>query len=313
MEEKYNVETNAIYYLVDEHFLEGYNKNQKKLMKNIYYKVYLDSCKKRNLIAKDFNSFFKNMRRNKLKLIQAICPYCRKIWIIDETTTLSKIKSIKFCSFCGKGTLYNNTMIQLNRIMRIIGQNSYTYSKLRKDDPEHDRLISYDMHQFEIITITSFMENILREYFNIFTFIKYGVLIDDYFCKVLSRNVKNDFMNIQKANDHYKQAFNINLKKLSQADDWENINDLVTLRNAFVHNNGFLDKKFKTTKTYVKYSNNIVGDFIFLKKKDIYKLASSVVNIVSIIEDEFIQRKDKELHKIISTYYLNEVSYSKMK
>lgn len=29
MEEKYNMETNAIYYLVDEDFLDGYNKNQK--------------------------------------------------------------------------------------------------------------------------------------------------------------------------------------------------------------------------------------------------------------------------------------------
>ena len=66
-------------------------------MKNIYYKMYLDSCKKRNLISKGFNSFFQNMRRNKLKLIQAIYPYCRKFWIIDVTTTLSEIKSIKFC------------------------------------------------------------------------------------------------------------------------------------------------------------------------------------------------------------------------
>lgn len=41
--------------------------------------------------------------------------------------------------------------------------------------------------------------------------------------------------------------------------------------------------KIKKTKTYSKYSDNIVRDFIFLKEKDTHKLASSVVNIVSII------------------------------
>ena len=45
-------------------------------------------------------------------------------------------------------------------------------------------------------------------------------------------------MNIEKANNLFKKAFEIDLKSFMDKDVWNDLVDIVNLRNMMIHNNG---------------------------------------------------------------------------
>lgn len=85
----------------------------------------------------------------------------------------------------------------------------------------------------------------------------------------------------------------------------KNLIDLVNLRNIIIHNNGFIDKRFKKTETFMRVSHMINGDLIFVKDSDIAKYLGSVLELLVVIEEEFDRNFKEQMNMLIANYYFN--------
>ena len=112
-------------------------------------------------------------------------------------------------------------------------------------------------------------------------------------------------MNIDKANIHYKKALDIDLHIHITKECWDSLIDLVQIRNTLVHNNGLIDKKFRTSKTFFRIRNLIKGDLIFIDEQIINRYQKYVVELLSAITNLFNTQYQKQLHNLVSNYYFN--------
>lgn len=123
---------------------------------------------------------------------------------------------------------------------------------------------------------------------------------------VINKSTGNDFMNIEKANNHYKRALDINLRSLFDDETWLDLLDLVNIRNTIVHNNGMVDSVFERTRTYQRVKNCISGNLIFLNKKNIQHYLNQVVKVANVIGESFEKRYDTLKYEMIANYYFNK-------
>jgi hypothetical protein len=79
--------------------------------------------------------------------------------------------------------------------------------------------LSYDIYQLELIEITSIIEVSLREFFVCLVYLTFQNTKNKYFEKKKKKSTGNDFMNIGKANNHYKKALDIDLRNLISCEE----------------------------------------------------------------------------------------------
>lgn len=298
--------TNEIYTLVDELFLEKFNDNQHTFMKSIYYRYYCKFCEfyKRKNLQED--EFFSNMHRRRIQLYQLCCPYCGTIEIMPHDKKIQGTSGPNYCFNCGRGSASQNIVKQASRFIRINRINRLALKELKKEYPNNEEwLIAYDIYQNEIISMASLIEVIFREYFEALIFITNFGIRNNYIKRVISSNTKNDFMNIEKANDHYKKAFDINLKTILDKSVWNNLIDVVNLRNMMIHNNGFVDKQFETTPTYQRVKDKVEGNLFRLEDNDIAKYLSSIFQAITCVSDIYLEKYNFYRNTVIASYYLN--------
>ena len=301
------ITNNSIYHIVDENFLNKFNSNQKIFMENLYYSYYLNYCKNNKINPKNKNTFFTNMRKQKIKLIQSMCPFCRKINLTISTEKIKEIQKYKYCTNCGKKSVYHNSLINLSRFIRIFTQNRIALDFMKKNNEEYDdETLTFDMYHLEIVELTSIIEVSLRDFFYLLVKLNYNLMENKYFLNVLDKYTGNDFMNIQKANNHYKKALNINLKELINDNSFNLLLDICSIRNVVIHNNGFIDENFLNSKSYKKYKNLIVGNMLFLNEEIIKDFYFAVTNLLEILETLFNQYFENNIHSLIVNYYFNQ-------
>lgn len=302
---------NEIYALVDEEYMSKFNANHRAFMESVYYDMYskfIDNyyCNVRKL---DKQSFFTNMHRRRIHIFQLCCPYCRNILPIFHDIRLSgKISETpyNYCTFCGRGSIVENMKQQLFRLIRIININRLGLKVLKEKYPQEDAwLLGYDCYQMEIIEMASIIEVLLREYFEALLYINNFGLNNKYISKVLDRYTGNDFMNIDKANEHFKKAFDINMKSKLDENTWNDMIDIVSVRNMIVHNNGRMDEHFKTTKSYKRLSNHIEGNLFKLEESDIKKYIKSLTEAIVDISNAFLEQYYDNRNKVVANYYFN--------
>lgn len=114
-------------------------------------------------------------------------------------------------------------------------------------------------------------------------------------------------MKIDKANQHYKKALNINLRSMIDDKTWFDLIDLVNIRNTIIHNNGMIDDKFKKTKTFQRIQDCICGDLIFLDEKEINNYLKQVTQIADIIGKAFEEKYSMLKYGLIANYYFNNI------
>lgn len=301
------ITNNSIYHIVDENFLNKFNSNQKIFMENLYYSYYLNYCKNNKINPKNKNTFFTNMRKQKIKLIQSMCPFCGKINLTISTEKIKEIQKYKYCANCGKKSVYHNSLINLSRFIKIFTQNRIALDFMKKNNEEYDdETLTFDMYHLEIVELTSIIEVSLRDFFYLLVKLNYNLMENKYFLNVLDKYTGNDFMNIQKANHHYKKALNINLKELINDNSFNLLLDICSIRNVVIHNNGFIDENFLNSKSYKKYKNLIVGNMLFLNEEIIKDFYFAVTNLLEILETLFNQYFENNIHSLIVNYYFNQ-------
>lgn len=297
-----------IYHIIDEDFMSGFSNNHLSYMKEYYYNFYKLYCTQNNKTYLPKDNFYTNMRRHKIKLVQICCPYCGNMNILVAIGSLASIKSLKYCTSCGKRSATENAYIHVSRIIRIQQFHEAGLQMLTKQNSTEDlTLMSLDIYQLELIELTSIIEACLRDFFISFVYLKYKDTRTKYINNIIEKNIANDFMNIEKANNHFKKALKINLRALLSQESWNRLIDIVQIRNTLIHNNGLIDNKFRNSNTYIRISKLIHGNLIFLDKESIKKYLETVTELLSEITRIFNEQYPLQIHSLIANYYFNHL------
>lgn len=300
---------NEIYTLVDEEYLSKFSYNHRKFMEEYYYKLYCKFCQLYERTPLSLEDFFKNMRRRRIQLYQLCCPYCGTIYVIPHDKKLHKSAGLNYCTHCGKGSTTDNIFTQISRFIRInsINRLGLKVAKETHSDTE-EWVLAYDCYQMEIIELASIIEVVFRDYFEALMFISNfnrNSHTNNYIVKTIKKENANDFMNVEKSNNIYKKAFNINIREKLDKDIWNDLIDIVSLRNMMVHNNGIVDEKFKKSATFDRYSDRVTGNLIRIEDSDIAKLLKSVITAVTDISDVFLDKYFLERNSTVANFYFN--------
>lgn len=298
---------NEMYALVDEEFLAKFSNQHLNYMKNLYYSFYAGYCeriKRKPLTSEDF---FKNMHLRRFQLYQLCCPYCGTVSLCIHDKKESKTAGYNFCHSCGRTSTLKNIQKHLARFVRIKRMNRISIQAVAEHRPETEKwLLAYDCYQIEIIELASIIEVLFRDYFEALLFISCESKKDSFLEKIVRKYTGNDFMNIEKTNDIYKKAFGIEIRKDLNAETWDDLLDIVNLRNMIVHNNGQVDKRFESTSTFRRWKDRVDIPLIKIEDEDIAKLLSSVIDAVTIISNLYLKEYYQRRNRVIANYYFNK-------
>ena len=204
---------NEIYTLVDEEYLSKFSFNHQAFMKDYYYKFYHKFCQfyQRKPLSQD--EFYTNMRRRRIRLYQLCCPYCGAIYVMPTDKKLHGKEGFNYCGHCGRGSTIDNVAKHIYRFIRINRINRLGLKTLKEQRPDTEEwLLAYDCFQMEIIELASIIEVVFRDYFEALLFINglnKSTTYNNYANKIIRKHNGNDFMNVEKANNSYKKAFDI--------------------------------------------------------------------------------------------------------
>lgn len=297
---------NEIYAQVDEEFISKFSNNHASFMKTFYYKSYVRFCNARQRKPLKEAEFFTNMRRRRIQLFQLCCPYCGTVMLAIHDKKRQGKAGYNYCVNCGKGSAVENILNQVYRFIRISNVNRIGLEALKKKYPnEHEWVIGYDCYQMELIELASIIEVIFRDFFEALIYISNLGVKNEYIERVIDKHTGNDFMNIDKANDNYKKAFGINIKKALNKEVWDDLIDIVNLRNMMVHNNGMVDSHFKTTTTYPRVKDKLNGNLYMLKDEELQKYLISVISAATDISNIYLNRYYMYRNSVIASYYFN--------
>ena len=200
-----------------------------------------------------------------------------------------------------------NIQKHLARFVRIKRMNRISIQAVAEHRPETEKwLLAYDCYQIEIIELASIIEVLFRDYFEALLFISCESKKDSFLEKIVRKYTGNDFMNIEKTNDIYKKAFGIEIRKNLNAETWDDLLDIVNLRNMIVHNNGQVDKRFESTSTFRRWKDRVDIPLIKIEDEDIAKLLSSVIDAVTIISNLYLKEYYQRRNRVIANYYFNK-------
>lgn len=300
---------NEIYTLVDEEYLSKFSYNHQAFMKDYYYKFYYKFCQhyRRKPLSQD--EFYTNMHRRRIRLYQLCCPCCGAIYVMPTDKRLHGTNGFNYCPHCGRGSTIENVAKHIYRLIRINRINRLGLKTLKEQHPDTEEwLLAYDCFQMEIIELASIIEVVFRDCFEALLFINglnKSTTYNNYANKIIRKHNGNDFMNVEKANNSYKKAFDINIRDLFDKQVWNNLIDVVNLRNMMVHNNGMVDDHFKSTPTYTRVQNRIDGNLFRLEDSDVAAYLDSVVVAVTKITGVFLEKYYVQRNAVIANYYFN--------
>lgn len=303
-----------LYRLVDEELIASFSDVQREYMKDYYYSIYVDYCKYRHKRTLNRDVFFTNMRRKKVKLIQICCPYCGRITCIPIEGTLEKTIGIfNYCFNCGKPSITVRVAKRFDRLIRmaiIHRLGKAALAEIKKDDDTDLELFTHDVMQFELVEIESTMESLLREMYRTLLYIKFRNVKESFLSSLIQKDEANDFLNIDKANNHFKKALEINLKTALDPAVWNDLIDLNALRSAIIHNDGKADEKFKNSTTFKsgRVQHMMRGDLIVVSESDVQKYMDAVKKLFDFLDKKLDEEFCKNAPIMIANSVFNRIT-----
>ncbi|PAV09268.1 hypothetical protein [Methanocorpusculum parvum] len=114
-----------------------------------------------------------------------------------------------------------------------------------------------------------------------------------------SRDVKNEFLNIDKAVRIFKDEFEIDLKEILGKETIKKLNLLMSMRNVIVHNNGILDQIFRERLTEDLWAKYPIASNIPITENDIIEFIDIIKLVFQKIEMKFDEIIVPEIQKRI--------------
>lgn len=98
----------------------------------------------------------------------------------------------------------------------------------------------------------------------------------------------------------------IDLKGILSNDTWDALIDVCAIRNMLVHNNGRIDKQFKSTATYERLKDKVQGELLILDQKMIQnyyrEMVNSVITISALFKEKYnLLKRDMIVIKCLKT------------
>ena len=297
---------NEMYALIDEDFLSKFSSQHLDYMKNFYYSYYVSFCHAIKRSPLTYDEFFRNMHFRRFQFYQLCCPYCGAISLTIHDKKMTTTAGLNYCHSCGRTSTLKNIQKQLARFIRINRMNRISIQVVSEERPEMENwLLAYDCYQIEIIELSSIIEILFRDYFEALLFISNEIEENAFLSKIIRKYTGNDFMNIEKANSIFKKAFGIDIRNNMSSAVWNDLLDIVNLRNMIVHNNGQVDKHFESTSTYSRWKDRINMTLIRIEDKDIAKLLLSVIDAITIVSNLYLEQYYTKRNRVIANHYFN--------
>ena len=298
---------NEIYSMVDEKYISQFDKAHQAFMKEQYYNYYLAFCHANNRKPLGFAQFFSNMHRRRIKIYQLCCPYCGStVMMIHDNRVMGK-GGFNYCPHCGRGSVLENMVKNFYYYTSMHSFHKTSINMITKDDPTTN--LDFEKRncaRVELIELVTIIEVTLKEYFDALLNLNNISVTESYINKLIQKSLGNDFMNIEKANEHFKKAFNIDIKKLLPVCIWNDFVDIVHIRNIMIHKNGRVDKRFKATPTYMIVKKYVDGDYYLLKFEDVDYYYESIVRGLIDITNNFLSYYYSSRSRVIANYYFNK-------
>lgn len=117
--QKYLSKPTNVYNLVDETFISKFSAKHGAFMLMHYYKYYRSFCNENKIKILSMDTFLKNARRRRIKLIQVCCPLCGNMDLMIWDKPYSDFKSVKYCTHCGKCSTAENIFFQISALIRM--------------------------------------------------------------------------------------------------------------------------------------------------------------------------------------------------
>ena len=124
------------------------------------------------------------------------------------------------------------------------------------------------------------------------------------YCSALEE-LQNALLTYNDFTDEDKDGL-IEIRKNLNAETWDDLLDIVNLRNMIVHNNGQVDKRFESTSTFRRWKDRVDIPLIKIEDEDIAKLLSSVIDAVTIISNLYLKEYYQRRNRVIANYYFNK-------
>lgn len=298
---------NEIYSLVDEDYITQFDSTHQFFMKECYYNYYRNYCYVHKRKPLECAQFYSNMHRKRIKIYQLCCPYCGSIMMLIHDNKIMEKGGFNYCPHCGHGSVLENMV-----------KNFYYYTSLhsfhkdsinvmgRNNDTTKLAFAERNCARVELIELVTILEVTLKEYFDALLNLNcISVLENSYINILIQKSIGNSFMNIEKANEHFKRAFKIDIRSVLSKSIWDDLVDIVNIRNIMIHKNGRVDRTFKQTPTYARVINNIDGDYYLLKHEEVERYYESVVRGLIDITNCFLSNYYANRSQVIANYYFN--------
>lgn len=298
--------SNEIYTFIDESFLGQFPDMHREFLERVYYSRYLSLCEYLGRKPLNHQDFFTNMVHRRFRFYQLCCPYCGAMEIVVRDTRREHSGSYNYCPHCGRGSVEEVVSKQLSRFTRISCISNAGIALYKIKQPETDiRFLAYDIYQMQLIELTSILEVILRDFFEALFHMSYLGVKNSYTEKIVHKFTGNDFMLIEKANQHYKKAFDIDIKASIEQSLWDDLVDMTNMRNTMIHNNGMVDERFRNSKTFNRVKDYVDGDLLILNQDVIHHYHESILKIATIISDLFRSNYQRLRNKVIVLHYFS--------
>ena len=299
--------SNEIYTSIDESFLEQFSDMHRNFLESVYYSHYLSLCKHLERKPLKQQEFCTNMVHRRFRFYQLCCPYCGAIEIVVRDNRMEHSGNYNYCPYCGRGSVEEIVSKQLGRFTRISHISNAGIALYKKKPPERDiRFLAYDIYHMQLIELTSILEVILRDFFEALFNMSYLGIKNSYTDKIVRKFVGNDFMLIEKANKHYKKAFDIDIKSAIGQSFWDDLVDMTNMRNTMIHNNGMVDEKFRKSKTFNRVKKYVDGDLLILNQDTINYYYEIILKVSKIMSDLFRLNYQRLRNNVILLHYFSK-------
>lgn len=289
---------NGLYELIDEDFIQKLIPSAREIaLKHLfdYYKML--SQKIIGVCRYNENDFLVNANRRKIKLNQCYCPYCGSIYIIPILGKKKVAANLNYCAHCGKRPISVAFNEEMHKFIRI----HYFTKKL--EEHVEDKLHLNDFYHIQISTLASIIECYLRDsYISLLSMKHYTPKVE--IRDRISKEIKNDFLNPTKAQQHFKKNLGIDFKELIGENNFHGLEEISALRNVIVHNNGLADLTFLKNPISNRIGTYRLGELIVIDESVILNYYEIVKASFNILGKEFDKINVEFRYRNLSLYYL---------
>lgn len=252
-----------------------------EVMNSIYTKVDTQFLNKLNpQVRTKLENLIQHMPEYTIYIM--MCLYCNKFYMFPIVKEIGdSFDHARYCVKCGESTPFSKVKYSVKKVRtlhKLSASNAYSDADITNEEIERILLEQC------IVNFATGIELFFKEVFAIEMDLKF-IKSEHSLFPTFYKDAKNDFLNMGKLNNKFKDELKIDIKSLFSKNTLRELNIIMLKRHAIVHNNGFADK------TFIEQSGIACGygTKIPICSEEIEKCLLTVESIIEKLKREFEQ------------------------